>query len=336
MDFEAKDHCGVFGMYDLDGNDVASTIYYGLFALQHRGQESAGIAVTDTRENPDKMLCHKDLGLVNEIFKAEDLAKLKGNLGVGHVRYSTAGSSSRENAQPLVLTYVKGTLALGHNGNIVNTPELRRELVKVGAIFQTTTDTETIAYRIARERIKTNSVEEAVVKAMKKIKGSYCLVVASPRKLIGARDPFGFRPLVLGKLNNSYIIASESCALETVGAEFIRDILPGEVVTINFDGQIISDTSLCPSLDGKFDRKKVARCIFEYIYFCRPDTTFDGISVARARIDAGKFLAMDHPVDADLVVGVPESGNMAAIGYSEQSGIPYGIAFTKNTYVGRT
>ncbi len=336
MDFEAKDHCGVFGMYDLDGNDVASTIYYGLFALQHRGQESAGIAVTDTRENPDKMLCHKDLGLVNEIFKAEDLAKLKGNLGVGHVRYSTAGSSSRENAQPLVLTYVKGTLALGHNGNIVNTPELRRELVKVGAIFQTTTDTETIAYRIARERIKTNSVEEAVVKAMKKIKGSYCLVVASPRKLIGARDPFGFRPLVLGKLNNSYIIASESCALETVGAEFIRDILPGEVVTINSDGQIISDTSLCPSLDGKFDRKKVARCIFEYIYFCRPDTTFDGISVARARIDAGKFLAMDHPVDADLVVGVPESGNMAAIGYSEQSGIPYGIAFTKNTYVGRT
>lgn len=340
MDFgnqSVGENCGVFGMYDIDGGDVAQSIYYGLFALQHRGQESAGIAVTDTNANPDHMLCKKDLGLVSEIFKAEDLEKLKGNLGVGHVRYSTAGGSTRENAQPLVLTYVKGVLALGHNGNIVNTPKLRRELARGGAIFQTTTDTETIAYHIARERTKSDSVEEAVVRAMKKFKGSYCLVVASPRKLIGARDPFGFRPLVIGRRGNSYILASESCALETIGAEFIRDVLPGEVVTINSEGKILSDTSLCPALeDGKFDRKKVARCIFEYIYFCRPDTNFDGINVAKSRILAGKFLAQDHPVDADLVVGVPESGNMAALGYSQESGIPYGIAFTKNTYVGRT
>ena len=322
--------CGVFGMYDISGGDVAQTIYYGLYALQHRGQESAGIAVTDTFNSAEKVFCHKDLGRVNEVFRTENISALKGNLGVGHVRYSTAGASNRENSQPLVLNYIKGILMLAHNGNLVNTPQLKRELAMGGAIFQTTIDTETIAYHIARERVNTKSVEEAVVKALKKVQGSYSLVIASPRKLIGARDPFGFRPLVIGKLDNAYIITSETCALETIDAEFIRDVLPGEVVTIHADGKIESNLEL------SLPKEKTARCIFEFIYFCRPDTTFDGMSVTKARIIAGRLLAKKHPVDADLVVGVPESGNMAAVGYSMESGIPYGIAFTKNTYVGRT
>ena len=335
MDFGASERgmgesCGVFGIYDLSGNDVASTIYYGLYALQHRGQESAGIAVTNTFNGKDQVLAYKDLGRVNKIFNQENLSKLKGNLGVGHVRYSTAGASTRENSQPLVLAYAKGTLMLAHNGNLVNTPQLRRELALGGAIFQTTIDTETIAYHIARERVKTPSVQAATVNAMKKILGSYSLVIASPRKLIGARDPFGFRPLVIGKLENAYIITSETCALETLNAEFIRDVLPGEVVAILPDGKIES------SLELAIDAKKTARCVFEYIYFCRPDTKFDGMSVTKSRILAGKILAQTHPVDADLVVGVPESGNMAALGYSMESKIQYGIALTKNTYVGRT
>ncbi len=335
MDFGAAEYplgeaCGVFAMYDLDGNDVASTIYYGLYALQHRGQESAGIAVTDTSDGENRVYCHKDLGLVNEVFTPERMDGLKGNLGVGHVRYSTAGASTRENSQPLVLSYIKGTLALAHNGNLVNAPELRRELARDGAIFQTTTDTETIAYHIARARVKSKTVQEAVQTAMRKIKGSYALVIASPRKLIGARDPWGFKPLVIGKRDNAYLLASETCALDTVGAEFVRDVRPGEVVTIDRDGSITSNTELCQ------DETKTARCIFEYIYFARPDTVIDGMDVTRSRIIAGRCLAKDHPVDADLVVGVPESGNMAALGYSMESGIPYGIAFTKNTYVGRT
>lgn len=330
MDISVGESCGVFGMYNLDGEDVAPTIYYGLYALQHRGQESAGIAVTDTFDGKDKVLCQKDLGRVNQVFNENNLMTLKGNLGVGHVRYSTAGGSTRENAQPLVLAYIKGTLMLAHNGNLVNTPQLRRELAKSGAIFQTTTDTETIAYHIARERVHARSVQDATVKALKKVQGSYCLVIASPRKLIGARDPFGFRPLVIGKLENSYIITSETCALDTVGAKFVRDVLPGEVVTILPNGEIKSDMTLA------IDKDKTSRCVFEYIYFCRPDTTFDGMSVTKSRIIAGRLLAQTHPVDADLVVGVPESGNMAAVGYSMESGIPYGIAFTKNTYVGRT
>ncbi len=324
------EECGVFGMYDLDGGDVASTIYYGLYALQHRGQESAGIAVTNTSNGKDNVLCHKGLGRINQVFRRENIERLNGNLGVGHVRYSTAGASTHENSQPLVLAYIKGTLMLAHNGNLVNAPALRRELAANGAIFQTTIDTETIAYHIARERINTRNVQEAVVRALRKVVGSYSLVVASPRKLIGARDPFGFRPLVLGKKDNAYIIASETCALETVDAEFIRDIEPGEVVTIDHDGNIESN------LDLAKPRHLTARCIFEYIYFCRPDTVFDGMDVTRSRIIAGRLLAKAHPVEADLVVGVPESGNMAALGFSMESGIPYGIAFTKNTYVGRT
>lgn len=324
-----REECGVFGMYDFEGNDVASTIYYGLFALQHRGQESCGIAVSKTSGPPKNVISYKGMGLVNEVFTQENLQKMKGDIGVGHVRYSTAGASTRENAQPLVLNYVKGTLSLAHNGNLINAKELREELEYTGAIFQTSIDSEVIAYHIARERLASRTVEEAVRRAAEKLEGAFSLVVASPRKLVGARDPFGFKPLCIGKRDHAYILASETCALETVGAEFVRDVLPGEVVTITPEG-IRSDTSL------SLPEEKEARCIFEYIYFARPDSKIDGVSVYTSRIRAGKFLAMDSPVEADLVTGVPESGNAAALGYSLESGIPYGTAFVKNTYVGRT
>lgn len=325
-----KEECGVFGIYDFDGGDVASTIYYGLLALQHRGQESCGIAVSDTSGPKGKVLSSKDMGLVNEAFTTEILKKLKGDIGVGHVRYSTAGSSTRENAQPLVLNYVKGTLALAHNGNLINAPELRKELEYTGAIFQTTIDSEVIAYFIARERLNSKTVEEAVGRAMKKIKGAYSLIIMSPRKLIGARDPFGFRPLCIGKRDNSYVLASETCALDTIGATFVRDVEPGEIVTISPEKGIESDKSMC------IPKEQHARCVFEYIYFARPDSFVDGMSVYNSRILAGRYLAIDSPVDADLVVGVPESGNCAALGYAIESGIPYGQAFVKNSYVGRT
>ncbi len=325
-----REECGVFGAYDFSGGDVASTIYYGLLALQHRGQESCGIAVSDTSGPKGKALAYKDMGLVNEAFAPEHLEKLKGDIGVGHVRYSTAGSSTRENAQPLVLNYVKGILGLAHNGNLVNAPQLREELAYTGAIFQTTIDSEVIAYHIARERLNVGSVEEAVGRAMDKIRGAYSLAVMSPRKLIGARDPYGFRPLCIGKRDNTYFLSSESCALDTIGAEFIRDVRPGEIVTISPEKGIESDMS------HALKKEDEGRCVFEYIYFARPDSIIDGVSVYHSRILAGKYLAMDSPVDADLVVGVPESGNCAAMGYSMQSGIPYGIAFMKNAYVGRT
>ena len=328
-----REECGVFGIYDFSGENVASTIYYGLFALQHRGQESCGIAVSDTKGPKGKVLSHKGMGLVNEVFDSESMEKLAGDIGVGHVRYSTAGGSTRENAQPLVLNYIKGTLALAHNGNLINAPELRDELAHDGAIFQTTIDSEVIAYHIARERVHTPSVERAVAGAMKKLKGAYSLVVMSPRKLIGARDPFGFKPLCIGKRENAYILASESCALDTIGAEFIRDVEPGEIVTITPDHGIQSDRSMCFSGE---EQHKTARCIFEYIYFGRPDSYMDGVSIYHSRIQAGRYRAMDSPVEADLVVGVPESGNAAALGYSLESGIPYGTAFVKNGYVGRT
>ena len=324
------EECGVFGMYDFDGNDVASSIYYGLFALQHRGQESCGIAVSETNGPKGKATSYKDMGLVNEVFTGKQLEAMKGDIGVGHVRYSTAGSSTRENAQPLVLNYVKGTLALAHNGNLINAKELRKDLEYTGAIFQTTIDSEVIAYHIARERLNSKTAEEAVRRACQKLKGAYALVVASPRKLIGARDPYGFKPLVIGKRDNAYIITSETCALETIDAEYVRDVLPGEVVTISPEGGIQSVMTMC------LPKEQEARCIFEYIYFARPDSHIDGVSVYASRIQAGRFLAMDSPVDADLVVGVPESGNAAAQGYALQSGIPYGTAFVKNGYVGRT
>lgn len=312
----------------MDGGDVAPTVYYGLFALQHRGQESCGIAVTDTR-GERKVRSKKGLGLVNEVFDEESLHALHGNLGVGHVRYSTAGGSRAENAMPLVINYVKGVLAIAHNGNLTNAVELRHELEHTGAIFQTTIDSEVIAYHIARERLQAPDVEGAVKNAMKKIKGAYALAVISPRKMIGARDPFGLKPLCIGKRDNTYILASESCALAAVDAEFVRDVEPGEIVSITKDG-ISSDMSMA------IDPAKQARCVFEYIYFARMDSTLDGVNVYHARITAGRALAQSYPVEADLVVGVPDSGLVAARGYSEQSGIPVGMAFHKNSYVGRT
>ncbi|MCC8168638.1 MAG: amidophosphoribosyltransferase [Clostridiales bacterium] len=322
--------CGVFGIYDFDGKDVASTIYYGLFALQHRGQESCGIAVSDTAGPKGKVTSYKGMGLVNEVFTPEMLEKMKGNIGVGHTRYSTAGSSTRENAQPLVLNYVKGTLSLAHNGNLINANELRHELEYTGAIFQTKIDSEVIAYHIARARLTSATAEEAVRNACRKIRGSYALVIASPRKLIAARDPFGFKPLCIGKRDNAYIVTSETCALDTIGAKFVRDVKPGEVVTISPEHGIQSD------MIYQVPREKEGRCIFEYIYFARADSHIDGVSVYASRIRAGRYLAQDSPVDADLVTGVPESGNAAALGYSLESGIPYGTAFVKNSYVGRT
>ena len=322
------EECGVFGAYDMDGQDVASSIYYGLFALQHRGQESCGIAVTDTY-GQRKVLSRKGLGHVDDVFNEETLRELKGNLGVGHVRYSTAGGTRVENAQPLVINYVKGTLAIAHNGNLVNAVELREELSKTGAIFQTTIDSEVIAYHVARERLNVSKAEDAVKNAMKKIKGAYALVISSPRKMIGARDPFGLKPLCIGKRDNTYFLASESCAIAAVGAEFVRDVLPGEIVSITKHG-MSSDMSMA------LPEEKRARCIFEYIYFARTDSTIDGVGVYHSRIVAGKALAQSYPVEADLVVGVPESGNAAALGYAMESGIPYGTAFVKNSYVGRT
>ena len=322
------EECGVFGAYDMDGGDVAPSVYYGLFALQHRGQESCGIAVTDTN-GERKVHSRKGLGLVNEVFDEESLAALKGNLGVGHVRYSTAGGTRAENAMPLVLNYVKGTLAIAHNGNLTNAVELRHELEYTGAIFQTTIDSEVIAYIIVQERLKAPSIEDAVAAAMDRIEGAYSLVISSPTKLIAVRDPHGFRPLCMGRLKDgSVVFASESCALDAIGARFERDILPGEIVVADKHG-VKSDTRRCGQAEKRL-------CVFEFIYFARPDSVIDGSSVHVARQRAGAFLALEHPVQADIVIGVPDSGLDAALGYARQSGIPYGMGFIKNKYIGRT
>ena len=322
-----KEECGVFGICDIDGKDVAPSVYYGLCSLQHRGQESCGIVVSDTKGPRGNISYHKDLGLVGEVFKEENLSRLHGNLGIGHVRYSTTGASTRENAQPLVLNYIKGTLALAHNGNLVNAEQLKEELVYGGAIFHTTTDSEMIAYFIARERVHTASVEEAVLRTARKIKGAYGLVIMSPRKLVAVRDPFGLKPLCLGKRDNAYVVASESCALSAVGAELIRDIEPGEMITVTAEG-IRSNKEL--------QQKERAHCIFEYIYFARLDSRMDGVKVYDARIRAGRALAKAYPAKADMVTGVPESGLTAARGYAMEAGLPFEAAFYKNSYIGRT
>ena len=327
LDDKLHEECGVFGIYSPDHEDVAHTIYYGLSALQHRGQESAGIAVCDTSGPKGNVCQYKNMGLVNEVFHAENLKALKGNLGVGHVRYSTTGASNIANAQPLVLNYLKGIMALVHNGNLTNTDVLREELAYNGAIFHSTTDSEVVAYQLARERTHSASIEEALVHTAKRLRGGYALVVMSPKKLIGARDPFGLKPLCLGKRGNSYILASESCALTTVDAEFVRDILPGEVITISEKG-ISSNMDLC--------QKEHAHCIFEYIYFARLDSCIDGVNVYDARVRAGRALAESYPVEADIVAGVPDSGLAAAFGYAEESKIPFAYVFQKNSYVGRT
>ena len=326
-----KEECGVFGIYDPDGGDVSRTIYFGLEALQHRGQESCGIAVSNTNGPKGRVNSYRGLGLLNEVFKGDELQKLKGNIGVGHVRYSTSGALNVNNAQPLVLNYIKGSLALAHNGNLVNAFELREQMENTGAIFHTTIDSEVIAYCIARERVKTPSIEVAVKNAVTKLRGAYALVMMSPRKLIGVRDPWGLRPLCIGKRDNAYILASESCALHSIDADFIRDVKPGEIVTIDKNGELHSEF-----MDCVIPREKQARCIFEYIYFARLDSKIDGIAVYDARIRGGASLAKTYPVDADIVVGVPDSGLAAAQGYALEYGIPFGIDFHKNSYVGRT
>ncbi len=323
-DDRLKEECGVFGIYNNDDNESGRTVYYGLFALQHRGQESCGIAVTENTTVKQ----YKDMGLVPEVFSDDVIEKLTGKIGIGHVRYSTAGGSLRQNAQPLVSRYVKGTLALAHNGNLVNANELRDELQNQGIIFQTTIDSEVIACLLARERVSSKSVEQALERVMEKIDGSFSLVLMSPRKLIGARDKRGMRPLSIGKLGNSYLLSSETCAFEGLGAEFIRDVEPGEIVVINDDG-LRSITTHCK-------KEPTSLCIFEHIYFARPDSTICGVSVHEARKEAGRQLAKQHPVEGDVVIGVPDSGLSAALGYAEESGIPYGVGLVKNRYIGRT
>lgn len=317
------EECGIFGIFGPDGTEAAAAVYYGLFALQHRGQESCGIAANQAGE----IKAHKDMGLVNEVFDERNLANLPGRMAIGHVRYSTTGQSVRENAQPLVTRYSKGLMALAHNGNLSNTADLRKSLGQQGAIFQTTIDSEIIAYLIARFRNQTKTVEEAVALAMSMLQGAYCLLVMSRGKLIAVRDPLGFRPLCMGRIGEAVVFASESCALDAVGATFERDVEPGEIVVVDKNG-VTSLKTHCLGLNNK--------CIFEYIYFARPDSRIDGIDVHEARLQAGRLLARQHPVAADLVLGVPDSGIDAAIGYSEASGIPYSKGFVKNSYIGRT
>ena len=320
------EECGVFGVFSEECADVASLAYYGLFALQHRGQESAGIVVNDD----GVFTAYCDEGLVNDVFPKERLQKLgTGNIVVGHVRYATTGSDRKRNAQPIVINHHKGRMALAHNGNLTNSMELRSALESTGSIFHTTTDSEVIAYIIVQERLHQPSIEAAVSAAMDRIEGAYSLVISSPTKLIAARDPHGFRPLCMGKRGDgSIIFASESCALDAVGAKLERELLPGEIVTVSPAG-IHSDRSHC----GKAGQKL---CVFEFIYFARPDSAIEGCSVSQARQKAGAYLAQEHPVEADIVIGVPDSGLDAALGYAQASGIPYGIGFTKNKYIGRT
>ena len=321
------EECGVFGIWSNDIKGVAEDIYYGLVALQHRGQESAGIVVCDTKGPLGNVCIHKGMGLVSEIFDKNIMANLRGNIGIGHVRYSTTGESMIENAQPVFLNYLKGTLALAHNGNITNADEIRNELIEKGASFHGTTDSEVIAYKIAMERMQSGSIEEAVIRVSKMLKGGYALLMVSPQKLVGVRDPLGLKPLCLGKRGEAYMLASESAAIVSAGGEYVRDIEPGEVVTISENG-IISDFTL--------KQEKHAHCIFEYIYFAREDSVMDGISVHGARLKGGASMAKRYPVEADVVTGVPDSGIAAAVGYAEESGIPFKLAFHKNSYVGRT
>ena len=324
---EIREECGIFGICSAEvSEEIAHQVYYGLFALQHRGQESCGIVV----ENDGLFTAYKDSGIVDDVFTPDNLKKLgSGNMAIGHVRYGTTGTGGRDNAQPLVVNHIKGRMALAHNGNLINSLDLRSELELRGSIFHTTSDTEVISYIITEERLQAPTIEEAVKNAMNRLEGAYSLVVMSPSKLIAARDPNGFRPLCYGKAEDgSYVVASESCALDAVGAAFIRDVDPGEILVFTPEG--------VRSIRDHVGKAPHQLCVFEYVYFARPDSVIDGCSVHEARIRAGRFLAQEHPVDADIVVGVPDSGLDAAVGYSMESGIPYEIGFLKNKYIGRT
>lgn len=323
---DIREECGVFGVCCTENYDVARMTYYGLFALQHRGQESCGIVVND-----DGLFhTYKDTGLVNDVFTPTVLDKLgEGSMAIGHVRYGTKGTTGRNNAQPFVVNHIKGRMALANNGTLVNSYELRAELELSGAIFHSNSDTEVISYVITKERLQAPSIEEAVNRAMSRLKGSYSLIVMSPTKIIAARDPHGFHPLCYGKTDDGrYVVASETCALDAVGATLVRDIAPGEIVVFSRTG-VKSITDHCKD-------QKPSLCVFEYIYTARPDSVIDGVTVHSARLRAGAFLAKENPVEADVVIGVPDSGLDAAVGYSKESGIPYEIGFIKNKYIGRT
>lgn len=323
---QLHEECGVFGIYENKTCDVAHAAYLALYALQHRGQESCGIAVNDRGVFAQA----KGSGLVQEVFTRSRLESLGlGNIAVGHVRYSTTGGNALSNIQPLVIRHMKGNMAIAHNGNLVNAYDIRRSFELTGAIFHSTSDTESIAYSIVRERLKTKTTEQAIEHVMTQIRGAYACVVMTATKLIAFRDPQGFRPLCIGRLGEqAYVVASESCALDSIGAAFVRDILPGEIVVFE-NGQMRSIKTHC----GK-TRPHI--CVFEYIYFARPDSVIEGSSVQHARMRAGRFLAQESPVDADIVIGVPDSGIDAALGYAQESGIPYGIGFIKNKYIGRS
>ncbi|HBR03651.1 MAG TPA: amidophosphoribosyltransferase [Ruminiclostridium sp.] len=323
IDEEIHEACGVFGIINQDDFDTARLVYFGLYALQHRGQESCGIAINDD----GNITGQKGIGLVPEVFTDKILDRLEGKAAIGHTRYSTTGGNSIENCQPLIINYKDGRIALAHNGNLVNASKIRCDLENQGAIFQTSTDSEVIANLISRYGLGCNDLVEILKKTMDVIEGSYALVILTQKRLIGIRDPWGLRPLCIGKLGNSYILASENCAFDTVGAEFIRDVEPGEIIIIE-EGSI-------KSVRTNYKRPHKF-CIFEHIYFARPDSIIDGASIYQSRLEAGKLLAIEHPAEADLVVGVPDSGITAAIGFSRQSGIPYGEALIKNRYVGRT
>lgn len=321
------EECGIFGIFETKEKSVARDIYYGLIALQHRGQESAGISVSDTEGPKGNLSIKKGMGLVSEIFQDEDLSRLIGNIGVGHVRYSTTGGSVIENAQPISMNYIKGSLSLAHNGNLVNAMELKDGQMHRGQAHYTSSDSEVLAYEIISERLQTKSIEEAVKGVAGRIKGGYAVVVMSPKKLVAVRDPKGLKPLVLGKRDKAIIVASESAAIKAVGGSVIRDIKPGEILTISENG-LISDDSLC--------EEDASHCIFEYIYFARPDSVIDKVPVYEARFNAGKALAMSDNVRADMVCGVPDSGLIAAEGYANTSNIPLSFVFHKNSYIGRS
>lgn len=322
IDDKFKEECGVFGAIDFSKElNCSELAYYGLYALQHRGQQSCGIAVY----LQDKIKYFKEVGIVNEVFNEDLLNELKGNLSLGHVRYATSGQNLSINAQPFIIANEEKKFAIAHNGHILNINNLKIQLTKYK--LKTSTDSEILGYMILKEYERGISIENSILNIMDNVKGAYSLVIMAKDKLIGARDPLGMRPLCIGKLNSSYIIASESCALDSIGAEFIRDVEPGEVVTIDKDG--------IKSLK-KLAKKEKKLCIFEFVYFAREDSKIDGISVYKARENMGKELAKLFKIDADLVIGVPDSGIPAALSYAKESGIPYGQGFVKNKYTGRT
>lgn len=325
---QIHEECGVFGIFNREAEsvDTARCVYYALYALQHRGQEACGIAVNDG----NLISLYKDLGLVHEVFDEKILFGMKGSIAIGHARYSTTGGNNRRNIQPLGVDYIKGSLVIAHNGNVSNAALLRQELEQQGAVFQCTSDTEVIAFLIAKERLTANSVEEAVARVAPRLEGSFSLLVMSPKKLIALRDPKGMRPLCMGHLGKSPVFASESCALDSIGASFDRDVRPGELIVVDESGERVVESGINP------DASKCALCVFEHIYFARPDSVIDGQSVYQARLEAGRILARSHPVQADLVIGVPDSGLAAAIGFAQESGIPYGEGLVKNRYIGRT